>query len=324
MKIWKKWVGALIPLSGLMLLPATAQEFPARPIRIIVPFAPGGNVDITARIIAPGMGDILGQQVIVENRPGGGGMVATAQVVKGPADGYTLVLGSSSTISVAPAVAKNPPYDPTRDLALLGPIQAVPIVLTASAKSSIGSYREFVAQAQARPGRLSVASAGTGTSNHLALELLIRQTGLKLIHVPYKGSGPALVDLLGGQVETMMDQLTASMAHIKEGRLRALAVTTRKRSALLPEVPSLAELGLTDYDVSTFTGLFAATGTPRPILDKLAAALARVLAQAAIRERFTALGVEMIESDARTFDAYVKKDYENWRTLARDAGISLE
>ena len=324
MKIWKKWVGALIPLSGLMLLPATAQEFPARPIRIIVPFAPGGNVDITARIIAPGMGDILGQQVIVENRPGGGGMVATAQVVKGPADGYTLVLGSSSTISVAPAVAKNPPYDPTRDLALLGPIQAVPIVLTASAKSSIGSYREFVAQAQARPGRLSVASAGTGTSNHLALELLIRQTGLKLIHVPYKGSGPALVDLLGGQVETMLDQLTASMAHIKEGRLRALAVTTRKRSALLPEVPSLAELGLTDYDVSTFTGLFAAAGTPRPILDKLAAALARVLAQAAIRERFAALGVEMIESDARTFDAYVKKDYENWRTLARDAGISLE
>ena len=324
MNSWRKWVGALIPLSGLMLLPAAAQEFPARPIRIIVPFAPGGNVDITARIIAPGMGEILGQQVIVENRPGGGGMVATAQVVKGPADGYTLVLGSSSTISVAPAVAKNPPYDPTRDLALVGPIQAVPIVLTASAKSSIGSYREFVAQAQARPGRMSVASAGTGTSNHLALELLIRQTGLKLIHVPYKGSGPALVDLIGGQVETMMDQLTASMAHIKEGRLRALAVTTRKRSALLPTVPSLAELGLTDYDVSTFTGLVAAAGTPRPILDKLAAALARVLAQPAIRERFAALGVEMIESDARTFDAYVKKDYENWRTLARDAGISLE
>ncbi len=324
MHSWKKWVGALIPLSGLMLLPATAQEFPARPIRIIVPFAPGGNVDITARIIAPGMGEILGQQVIVENRPGGGGMVATAQVVKGAADGYSLVLGSSSTISVAPAVAKTPPYDPTRDLAVVGPIQAVPIVLTASVKNSIGSYRDFVAQAQARPGRVSVASAGTGTSNHLALELLIRQTGLKLIHVPYKGSGPALVDLVGGQVDTMMDQLTASMAHIKEGRLRALAVTTRKRSALLPEVPSMAELGLADYDVSTFTGLFAAAGTPRPVLDKLAAALSRVLAQPAIRERFVALGVEMIESDARTFDAYVKKDFENWRAVARDANISLE
>ena len=310
--------------TGVVLTHAAAQEFPNKPVRIIVPFAPGGNVDITARTIATPLGELLGQQVIVENRPGGGGMVATAQVIKGAADGYTLVLGSSSTISVAPAVTKNPPYDPTRDLAVVGPIQAVPIVLTASSRNNITSYREFVAQAQARPGRLSVASAGTGTSNHLALELLMKQTGLKLIHVPYKGSGPALVDLVGGQVETMMDQLTASMAHIKEGRVRALAVTTRKRSALLPDVPSLAELGQADYDVSTFTGLFAPAGTPRPAQDKLAAALARVLAQPAVRERFTSLGVEMIEQDARTFEAYVKKDFENWRGVARDANIWLE
>jgi len=262
--------------------------------------------------------------VVVENRPGGGGMVATAQVIKGPADGYTLVLGSSSTISVAPATTKAPPYDPTRDLATVGPIQAVPIVLTASAKTTITSYREFVAQAQARPGRVSVASAGTGTSNHLALELLMKQSGMKLLHVPYKGSGPALIDVVGGQVETMMDQLTASMQHIKEGRVRALAVTTKKRSALMPDVPTLAELGVTDYDVSTFTGLFAPVGTPRPVLDKLGAALAKVLAQPAVRERFAALGVEMIDTDARAFDAYVKKDFENWRTVARDANISLE
>ena len=313
-------VGAVLVLCGS----AAAQEFPNKPVRIIVPFAPGGNVDITARTIAPPMAEILGQQVVVENRPGGGGMVATTQVVKGPADGYTLVLGSSSTISVAPATAKNPPYDPTRDLAVVGPIQAVPIVLTASSRTTITSYREFAAQAQARPGRVSVASAGTGTSNHLALELLMKQSGLKLIHVPYKGSGPALVDLVGGQVETMMDQLTASVAHIKEGRVRALAVTTRKRSALLPEVPSLAELGLGDYEVITFTGLFAPAGTPRAVLDKLAAALARTLAQPAVRERFAALGVEMIDLDARAFEAYVKKDFENWRAVARDAGISLE
>lgn len=324
MQAWQRWIGALAATACLAAGAAWAQDFPNKPMRIIVPFAPGGNVDITARIIAQPMADILGQQMIVDNRPGGGGMVATAQVAKGPADGYTLVLGSSSTISVAPATAKNPPYDPTRDLAVVGPIQAVPIVLTASAKTSMSSYREFVAQAQARPGRVSVASAGTGTSNHLALELLMKQSGLKLIHVPYKGSGPALVDLVGGQVETMMDQLTASMAHIKEGRLRALAVTTRKRSALLPEVPTLAELGLGEYEVSTFTGLFAPAGTPRPVLDRLAAALARVLAQPAVRERFTALGVEMIEQDARAFEAYVKKDFENWRAVARDANISLE
>ncbi len=324
MQAWQRWMGALAATACLAAGVALAQDFPNKPLRIIVPFAPGGNVDITARIIAQPMADILGQQMIVENRPGGGGMVATAQVAKGPADGYTLVLGSSSTISVAPATAKNPPYDPTRDLAVVGPIQAVPIVLTASAKTSITSYREFVAQAQARPGRVSVASAGTGTSNHLALELLMKQSGLKLIHVPYKGSGPALIDLVGGQVETMMDQLTASMAHIKEGRLRALAVTTRKRSALLPEVPTLSELGLFEYEVSTFTGLFAPAGTPRPVLDRLAAALARVLAQPAVRERFAALGVEMIEQNARAFEAYVKKDFDNWRAVARDANISLE
>jgi tripartite-type tricarboxylate transporter receptor subunit TctC len=303
---------------------ALAQEFPTKPIRIIVPFAPGGNVDITARTIATPMGELLGQQVIVENRPGGGGMVATAQVIKGAADGYTLVLGSSSTISVAPATAKNPPYDPTRDLAVVGPIQAVPIVLTASAKTSISTYKEFAVQAQARPGRIAVASAGTGTSNHLAIELLMKQSGLKLIHVPYKGSGPALIDVVGGQVETMMDQLTASMNHIKEGRVRALAVTTSKRSALMPEVPTLAELGVGGYEVSTFTGLFAPAGTPRPVLDKLGAALARVLAQPAVRERFAGLGVEMIDQDAKTFEAYVKKDFENWRAVARDANISLE
>jgi tripartite-type tricarboxylate transporter receptor subunit TctC len=318
------WLRALAATAMLAASAAPAQDFPNKPIRIIVPFAPGGNVDITARTIATPMGELLGQQVIVENRPGGGGMVATAQVIKGATDGYTLVLGSSSTISVAPAVAKNPPYDPTRDLAVVGPIQQVPIVLTSSARVPMATYRDFVAQAQARPGRISVASAGTGTSNHLALELYMKQTGLKLIHVPYKGSGPALVDLVGGQVETMMDQLTASMAHIKEGRVKALAVTTRKRSALLPEVPSMAELGLADYDVSTFTGLFAPAGTPKAALDKLAAALARVLAQPAVRERFTSLGVEMIDQDAKTFESYVKKDFENWRAVARDAHISLE
>jgi tripartite-type tricarboxylate transporter receptor subunit TctC len=324
MKARRTVLAALAACAVASAMPARAQDFPVKPIRIVVPFAPGGNVDITARTISTPLGELLGQQVIVENRPGGGGMVATAQVARGPADGYTLVLGSSSSISVAPAVAKTPPYDPTRDLAVVGPIQQVPIVLTASARVAMASYRDFVAQAQARPGRISVASAGTGTSNHLALELLMKQTGLKVIHVPYKGSGPALVDLVGGQVETMMDQLTASMAHIKEGRVRPLAVTTRKRSALLPDVPSLAELGLADYDVSTFTGLFAPAGTPRAVLDRLAAALARTLAQPAIRERFASLGVEMIEQDAKAFDAYVKKDFENWRSVAREANISLE
>lgn len=311
--------GALVAAGA-----AQAQDFPVKPLRIVVPFAPGGNVDITARTIATPMGEVLGQSIVVENKPGAGGMLATSQVIKGAADGYTLVLGSSSTISVAPATMRNALYDPAKELATVGPIQAVPIIISASVKSGITTYREFAARAQAKPGAVGVASAGTGTSNHLALELLMKQTGLKWLHVPYKGSGLALVDVVGGQVDTMIDQLTASIQHIREGRLKPLAVTTRKRSAQLPEVPTLAEMGVKDFDVSTFTGLFAPAGTPKPVLDKLSAALARVLAQPAVRERFASLGVDMIDSDARSFDAYVKKDYENWRAVAREANIVLE
>jgi tripartite-type tricarboxylate transporter receptor subunit TctC len=318
-------LGVVLPLAGAVLpSTASAQDYPNRPIRLVVPFAPGGNVDITARAIAPALGEALGQQIIVDNRAGGGGFIGAAFAAKSAADGYTLLLGSSGTISVAPAVAKNPPYDPIRDLVNLGPIHAVPIVLTVGAKSSIMNFRDFVAQAQAKPGQLSMASAGTGTSNHLAIELLAREAKLKMIHVPYKGAGPAITDVIGGQVEAMMDQLTASIGHIKEGRLRALAVTTKKRSVLLPDVPTLAELGLTNYDVITFTGLFAPAGTPRAVSDKVGAALKRALANAQVKERFAALGVDVIDLEQSAFDAYVKRDFDNWRSVAREAGISLE
>ncbi len=301
-----------------------AQEFPNKPIRIMVPWAPGGNVDITARTIAPALSEILGQQVVIENRPGAGGMIGSAAVAKGAADGYTLLLGSSGTITVAPALAKTPPYDPIKDLALIGPIHSVPIVLTASAKAPIRNYREFVAQAMARPGQVSVASAGTGSSNHLAIELLARQGGMKLNHIPYKGSGPALTDLVGGQVETMMDQLTASLPHIREGRIRALAVTSKQRAAQQPEVPTLMELGLPDYEVITFTGLFAPAGTPRPVLDKLQAALKQAMARPAVKERFAGLGVDLIEADNKSFETYIQKDFANWKTVARESNISMD
>lgn len=327
-KSWRRAALALcvvLPMLGAGLpFSAHAQDYPNRPIRLVVPFAPGGNVDITARAIAPALGEALGQQIIVDNRAGGGGFIGAAFAAKSAADGYTLLLGSSGTISVAPAVAKNPPYDPIRDLVNLGPIHAVPIVLTVGSKSSIMNYRDFVAQAQAKPGQLSMASAGTGTSNHLAIELLAREAKLKMIHVPYKGAGPAITDVLGGQVEAMMDQLTASIGHIKEGRLRALAVTTKKRSVLLPDVPTLAELGLANYDVITFTGLFAPAGTPRAVADKVSAALKRALANAQVKERFAALGVDVIDLEQSAFDAYVKRDFDNWRSVAREAGISLE
>ena len=211
-----------------------------------------------------------------------------------------------------------------RDLAVIGAIHSVPMVLTSSAKSSIGSYRDLIAQAGAKPGQVSMASAGTGTSNHLAIELWMREAKQKVIHVPYKGAGPALIDLVGGTVETMIDQLTASIGHIKDGRIKALAVTSRKRSSLMPEVPTLQELGVAGYDVTTFTGLFVPAATPRPVVDRLAAALTRALATASVRERFAALGVELIDMDQATFAAYVKRDFDNWRSVAREANILLD
>ena len=208
-----------VPVLALALLSTivTAQEFPNRAVRIVVPWPPSGNVDITARTIAPALGEALGQQVIVENRAGAGGTIGSTAVVKSPADGYTLLLGSSGTVTVAPAVFKTIAYDPLKDLTTIGAIQFVPLVLTAATKTPVATFAEFVAYSRTKPGQVSIASAGNGSSNHLAIELLMRQAKLQLVHVPYKGSGPAITDLLGSQVETMMDQLNASIGHIRDG-----------------------------------------------------------------------------------------------------------
>ena len=244
----------LVSLLAFLACGALAQEFPSKPLRIVVPWPPSGNVDITARTVAPAFGEALGQQVIVENRAGAGGRIGTEAVAKSAADGYTLLLGSSGTVTAGPAVWKNLSFDPLKDLVPVGPIQSVPIVLTLAPNTPAKSYAEFAAMVRQKPGQVSMASAGNGSSNHLAIELWMRQANLQILHVPYKGSGPALTDLIGSQVQSMMDQLTASIGHIKEGRIRAVAISSLQRSALLPEVPTLDELGVKGYDAATFTG----------------------------------------------------------------------
>ena len=301
-----------------------AQDFPAKPLRIVVPWPPSGNVDITARTVAPAFGEALGQQVIVENRPGAGGRIGTEAVVKSPADGYTLLLGSSGTVTAGPAVWKNLSFDPLKDLVAVGPIQSVPIVLTVAPKTPVSSYKEFSDLVKARPGQISIASAGNGSSNHLAIELLMRQANLQLLHVPYKGSGPALTDLIGSQVQSMMDQLTASIGHIKEGRIRVLAISSLKRSPLLPDVPTLDELGVKGYEAATFTGVFAPAGISSPVMQKLNVALRKAMSVAAVRERYQAMGVEVMDMSQAQFDAYVRADWDKWRKVARDGNISVE
>jgi tripartite-type tricarboxylate transporter receptor subunit TctC len=303
---------------------AAAQEFPNRPVRIVVPWPPAGNVDITARTVAPAFGEALGQQVVVENRAGAGGRIGSEAVAKSAADGYTLLLGSSGTVTAGPAVWKNLGFDPLKDFVAVGPIQSVPIVLTVAPKTPFASYADYASYAKAHPGQLSIASAGNGSSNHLAIELLMRQANLKLLHVPYKGSGPALTDLIGSQVQSMMDQLTASIGHIREGRIRVLAISSAKRSALLPDVPTLDELGVKGYEASTFTGIFAPAGTPPAVVQKLSAALAKALAEPAVRERYQAMGVEVMHMAQPEFAAYVREDFQKWQKVARDGSISVE
>ena len=303
---------------------ATAQEFPNRPVKIVVPYPPSGNVDITARAIAPALGEALGQPIVIENRAGAGGTIGTAAVIKSPPDGYTLVLGSSATITAGPAVYKHPPYDPFKDLVAVGAIQLAPIILTVAPKTPVTNFAEFVARAKARPGQVTIASAGNGSSNHLAIELLMRQADLELLHVPYKGSGPALTDLIGSQVEAMMDQLTASIGHIREGRIRASGIASRHRSPLLPDVPTLDEAGVKGYEASTFTGVFAPSATPPAVIEKLAAAVRKATSNDAVRQRFATMGVEVMDMSRAEFAAYVRADYDKWQKLAREANIVLE
>jgi len=303
---------------------AAAQDFPAKPVRIVVPWPPAGNVDITARTVAPALGEALGQQVIVENRAGAGGRIGTEAVAKSAADGYTLLLGSSGTVTAGPAVWKTLGFDPLKDFVAVGPIQSVPIVLTVAPKTPAATYADYVALAKSRNGQLSIASAGNGSSNHLAIELLMRQANLRLLHVPYKGSGPAITDLIGSQVESMMDQLTASIGHIREGRIRALAISSLKRSPLLPDVPTLDELGVKGYEATTFTGIFAPAGTPPAVLERLSKALHAAMARDDVRERYRTMGVEVMDMSQPEFAAFVRADYQKWRKVARDGNISVE
>lgn len=310
----------------LMFAGATAwsQAWPSKPVRIVVPFAPGGNVDINARAIAPGLGEILGQQILVENRAGAGGMLGGEFVARAPADGYTLLMASNSVYSVAPNVFSKPRYHPVKDFAAISGISNVPFVIVLHPSVPAKNLKEFIALVKSRPGQMTMATAGTGTSNHLIGELFQMNAGVRMTGVPYKGSGPALTDLLGGQVDSHVDQLTASMAYIQAGRIRALAVTTDKRAPLLPNVPTLDEQGLKGFDATTITGLLAPAGTPRDVIERVHAAVAKVTAQPAIRERFAALGALTLGNSPAEFGDYVRQDYAKMQKVVQAANIRAD
>lgn len=301
---------------------AAAQSYPVKPIRIVVPFAPGGNVDINARAVAPGLTEILGQPVVVDNRAGAGGMIGGEMVAKAPPDGYMLLMASNSVYSVAPNVFAKPLYHPVRDYTAISGISNVPFVLIVHPSVPAKDFKSFVALVKSRPGQMTMATAGTGTSNHLVGELIQMSAGMRMTGVPYKGSGPALIDLLGGQVDSHIDQLTASMGYIRSGRIRALAVTTDRRAPLLPDVPTLAEQGLKGFDATTITGLLAPANTPKDIIDRLHGAIVKITAQQAIRDRFASLGATTLGSSPAEFAEYVRLDFARWQKVVKAANIS--
>jgi len=315
---------ALLAALYLPLGLAHAQTYPSKPIRLIVPFAPGGNVDITARTVAPELSTLLGQQVIVENKPGAGGTIGANDVAKSPPDGYVLLVGSNSTVSVAPALYPKNPYNPVKDFMPISNLAEVPFVLVVNPAVPARTLAELVAATKQNPARYSMASAGTGSSNHLVGELFQSSTGAKLTHIPYKGSGQALVDLVGGQVDTMFDQLTSASANIKAGKLRALAVSSSARWPGLNDVPTFGEAGVRNFEITNVTGLLAPAGTPPEVIAKLHAAIVKAMATPAVRERFATLGVAPVGNQPEQFATFIREDFARWTKVVKDGNIKVE
>jgi tripartite-type tricarboxylate transporter receptor subunit TctC len=325
MKIARMVVAAALAAGYAGSAPGQAAgSYPQRPLRIIVPLAPGGNVDLVVRAIAPQLAEGLGQQVVVENRPGASSLVGTQFVAKVTPDGYTL-LAVANTFATVPALIANPGYDPLRDFTGISLTCLVPQVLVTNPALPVRTVRDLIALAKARPGELSYATSGAGGTGHMAAELFSRQVGVKMLHVPYKGNSQALIDVLSGQVMLMFDQVSTSASYIRAGKLRALAVTSRSRSPLFPELPTIDQSGAPGYGDITFNGLVAPAGTPREILARLNAEVAKVVRNPGLRNRFIERGVELTSSASpEEFTAYIKAEADKKGRLVREAGIKLD
>lgn len=312
---------------GIFVCSACAHAqapYPAKTIRIVVPLAPGGNVDLVVRALGQQLSENIGQQIIVDNRPGASSLVGTQHVAKAPADGYT-ILAMANTFATVPSLMANPGYDVFRDFSAVTLTCLVPMVLVVSPALPVKTVRELVALGKSRPGELSYATAGLGSTGHIAGELLSRHVGIKMLHVPYKGNSQAIVDVIGGQVMLMFDQVSTSEPHVKSGKLRGLAVTSRTRSPLFPGLPTVDESGAPGFEEITFNGLMAPAGMPREMRARIQQEVAKAVATPKLRERFIALGVELKASASpEEFAAYVKAEFEKKAKLARDANIRID
>jgi tripartite-type tricarboxylate transporter receptor subunit TctC len=303
---------------------AFAQAYPVKPVHLIVPFPPSGGNDVFARLLAQKLSEAWKQQVLVENRPGAGGNIGTEFAARAAPDGYTLLLGHTGTLAINPALYTKPGYDPQRDFVPISLLASAPLVLVAYPGSGLRSIGDVVAMAKAIPGELNYASSGNGTGSHLSGELLQALAGIKLAHVPYKGTSPAITDVIGGQVPMMFSVIPVALPQIRAGRLRALAVTGAQRMPQLPEVPTVAESGLPEFESTLAYGILAPRGTPDAVLEEIRAQIARVTATREYRERIEFEGAVPLEGTSAEFAALIRAQAEKWGKLIRASGIKPE
>jgi tripartite-type tricarboxylate transporter receptor subunit TctC len=302
---------------------AQAGGFPDKAIRIVVPFPPGGATDAAARLVAVKMSEHWGQPVVVDNRAGAGGNVGSDLVAKAPADGYTLVMGVTGSHAINTSLYSRMPYDPVADFVAISQVAVVPNVLVVHPSVPAKNLAELVALAKKEPGKLNYASLGNGTAAHLGMEMLKAEAGVDITHVPYKGSAPAVSDLLAGQVQMMVDGLPPALPHVKAGKLRAIALTSLRRSPSLPDLPTIAE-SYPGFYADAWSGLFAPKGTPQPVVDKLSAEVQRILRLPEVREKLAALGAEPVGSTQAEFAAHVKKEIDKWAKVVKTSGAKVD
>ncbi|MEJ1164691.1 tripartite tricarboxylate transporter substrate binding protein [Variovorax sp. CCNWLW186] len=321
----RAWIPAACVGTALLAtaMSAAAQAWPAKPVKMIVTYPPGGTVDVVARVIAPKLSARLGQPVVIDNRAGAGGAIGGDLVAKSPADGYTIMLDASNH-SQNPALRSKMPFDTLRDLAPVSLLVRVPNVLVVNPSATITGVKDLIAQAKAKPEHINYASSGNGSAQHLSAELFSAMAGVRMTHVAYKGGGPALTDVMAGQVPVFFASLASSLQYIQGGKLRALAVTGKARSPVMPQIPTVAESGLAGYEVYEWNGVFVPAGTPAAVVDRLSKELAAVVRDPEVRARLEGMGAEVIGSNPAELDAFRRAEIAKWTQVAKTNKIELD
>jgi tripartite-type tricarboxylate transporter receptor subunit TctC len=314
---------AILLCCALAATSAYAQPYPSKPVRIVVPSSAGGGTDIVARIVAPDLSKRLGQQVIIDNRPGAGTMIGIEVAAKSPPDGYTLLMGLS-TLAINSALYKKVPYDPVRDFAPITEVVSSASIIVVHPSIPVKTVKELIAFARARPGQINYASAGTGTYPHMTMELFLSMARLKMEHIPYKGTGPAMIDLLAGHVGVMAGTILTTMPQVRAGRLRPLGISSTARSPVAPEIPTVAEAGLPGFESVQWYGMLAPAQTPKEIVHKLHGEMMRILQQPEIKERFAGDGADPVGNTPEQFAGFIQSELAKWAKVAREAGIKPE